>query len=120
MNADGLTLPELTDQRVDEIETALFARINPDAARIEVDDKLRFHRRCVALGLPVPTLHAVLCRASDEAITDVPVLRGFSDSSTSKAPSRSRVWKSRNNRVPGTTASNTPSSQAMTGGCQLL
>ena len=27
MNADDITLPELTDQRVDEIEAALFARI---------------------------------------------------------------------------------------------
>lgn len=69
----------LRDYLTKKQTTALFARINPDAARIEVDDKLRFHRRCVALGLPVPTLHAVLCRMSDEAIADVPVLRGFAD-----------------------------------------
>ena len=40
MNADDITLPELTDQRVDEIEAALFARIG--AAR---GDELAAARR---------------------------------------------------------------------------
>ena len=46
--------------------------------------------------------------------------RGFSHNSASSAPSSKAFWNSRNSKVPGTTASNRPSSQAITGGCQLL
>lgn len=49
MNADDLTLPELTDQRVDEIETALFARIAAER-RDELATARRDRTRAVRRG----------------------------------------------------------------------
>ena len=49
MNADDLTLPELTDQRVDRIETALFARIGAER-RDELATARRDRTRAVRRG----------------------------------------------------------------------
>lgn len=67
----------LADYQTKKQTTALFDRINPHAERPAVEDKLRFHRLCLAAGLPVPTLHAVLSRRGTQGIDDFPVLDSF-------------------------------------------
>lgn len=69
----------LGDYQTKKQTTALFDGINPAAARVQVDDKLRFHRLCVQQGLPVPPLHAILSRRDTPAQDDVPVWRGFAE-----------------------------------------
>lgn len=59
--------------------TALFDRINPLSERPQVEDKLRFHRRCLEAGLPVPVMHAVLSRRGTPGINDFPMHRSFAD-----------------------------------------
>jgi hypothetical protein len=59
--------------------TALFARINPPEQRSLVEDKLAFHRRCLKMDLPVPRLHALICREPAPDGADVEVLRGFTE-----------------------------------------
>ena len=49
MNAEDIALPELTDQRIDEIETALFAQIAA-SRRDELDDARRARTRAVRRG----------------------------------------------------------------------
>jgi len=66
---------KLGDYRTKKQTTALFDRINPKSERPAVEDKLRFHRICLAAGLPVPALHAVLSRRSTTAVADVPLAR---------------------------------------------
>lgn len=73
---------QLADYMTKKQTTALFDRVNTPSARADAEDKLRFHRRCLTLALPVPTLHAVLRsdkQPTDESTTDVPVLAGFAD-----------------------------------------
>ena len=67
----------LGDYRTKKQTTALFERVNPATARPQVDDKLYFHRLCMAAGLPVPTLHAVLSQRGTR-IDDFPLLSDFS------------------------------------------
>lgn len=67
----------LADYQTKKQTTALFDRINPHAERPAVEDKLRFHRLCLAAGLPVPTLHAVLSRRGTQGIDDFPLLDSF-------------------------------------------
>lgn len=59
--------------------TALFARINPPDQRSLVEDKLAFHRHCMKMDLPVPRLHALICRNPAHDVDDVEVLRGFTE-----------------------------------------
>lgn len=67
----------LADYQTKKQTTALFDRINPHAERPAVEDKLRFHRLCLAAGLPVPTLHAVMSRRGTRGIDDFPLLDSF-------------------------------------------
>lgn len=67
----------LADYQTKKQTTALFDRINPHAERPAVEDKLRFHRLCLAADLPVPTLHAVLSRRGTQGIDDFPLLDSF-------------------------------------------
>lgn len=69
----------LGDYQTKKQTTALFDRINPLAERPQVEDKLRFHRLCLQIGLPVPVLHAVLSRRGTQGISDFPLHRGFSE-----------------------------------------
>ena len=66
---------ELGDYRTKKQTTALFDRVNPRSERSAVEDKLRFHRTCLAAELPVPTLHAVLSRRDTTAVADFPLAR---------------------------------------------
>lgn len=67
----------LGDYRTKKQTTALFDRINPLAERPTVEDKLRFHRLCLAADLPVPKLHAVLSRRGTKGIDDFPLFDSF-------------------------------------------
>lgn len=67
----------LAEYQTKKQTTALFDRVNPHAERPAVEDKLRFHRLCLAAGLPVPRLHAVLSRRGSRGGDDFPVLDGF-------------------------------------------
>lgn len=70
----------LFNYRTKKQTTALFARINPARLKPLVEDKLLFHRTCVAAGLPTPPLLALLSsRAPDDAgelalLADFPAL----------------------------------------------
>lgn len=70
---------KLADYRTKKQTTALFARVNPEQERPRVEDKLVFHRLCLAAALPVPTLHAVLSIRKPGSTTDYPVLERFED-----------------------------------------
>lgn len=70
---------KLADYRTKKQTTALFARVNPEQERPRVEDKLVFHRLCLAAALPVPTLHAVLSSRKLPALNDYPVLERFED-----------------------------------------
>ena len=66
---------QLGDYRTKKQTTALFDRINPKSERPAVEDKLRFHRICLAAELPVPTLHAVLSRRDTSTVADFQLVR---------------------------------------------
>jgi len=66
---------QLGNYRTKKQTTALFDRINPKSERAAVEDKLKFHRICLAAGLPVPALHAVLSRRGTTAVADFPLAR---------------------------------------------
>jgi hypothetical protein len=66
---------QLGDYRTKKQTTALFDRINPKSERPAVEDKLQFHRICLAAELPVPMLHAVLSRRDTTAVADFPLVR---------------------------------------------
>ncbi len=59
--------------------TALFTRVNPPGQRSLVEDKLAFHRHCLKMDLPVPRLHALICREPAHGFNDIEVLRGFAE-----------------------------------------
>lgn len=66
---------QLGNYRTKKQTTALFDRINPKSERPAVEDKLRFHRICLAAGLAVPALLAVLSRRETTAVADFPLVR---------------------------------------------
>lgn len=66
---------QLGQYRTKKQTTAFFERLNPRSERPAVEDKLRFHRICLAAELPVPTLHAVLSRRGTTDPGDFPLLR---------------------------------------------
>jgi len=76
-NLQDKPLSALSSYRTKKQTTELFDSINPQAERPAVEDKLRFHRLCLAAGLPVPTLHAVLSCRGTKGGDDFPLLDGF-------------------------------------------
>jgi hypothetical protein len=74
----GRPFREIRDYLTKRGTTSLFERVNPPARRAVVDDKLQFHRRCRAHGLPTPDVLAVI--APDGRIDgDEPLLRDFDE-----------------------------------------
>jgi hypothetical protein len=77
---------QLRDFRTKKQTTAFFDRVNPAADRAAVDDKLRFHEICLAHGLPVPPLLAILSRRGTKQTSQFPVFESFGDLLASLAP----------------------------------